>query len=61
MATSTRPTVFRPRGVAEKLDCSMKVVYALIASGDLRAIRVGTEYRILAEDFETFLREQATA
>jgi excisionase family DNA binding protein len=61
MATATRPPALRPKGIANKLDCSLKVVYALIASRQLRAIRVGTEYRILAADFDAFLREQSTA
>lgn len=54
-------TLLRVREVANDLDSSNKFVYGLISSGQLRAIRVGTEYRIRAADFEAFLASQATA
>ena len=45
-ATPRIEPVQRVREVAKRLDCSRDAVYALIASGQLRAIRVGRLLRV---------------
>lgn len=45
-ATPTVEPVQRVPEVAKRLDCSRDAVYGLIASGELRAIRVGRLLRV---------------
>lgn len=44
--------------VAGRLRVSTMTVYRLIRSGELPAVRVGRNYRVQAEDLETYLDEQ---
>ena len=46
--------------VAELLKVSEATVRTWIHEGELRAIRIGREFRISAEDLEAFLNERAT-
>ena len=50
----------RPKAAAAMLDVSVKLIYKLIDSGELRAIRVGRCVRILAESLQDFIRRNAT-
>ncbi len=50
----------RPKAAAAMLDVSIKLVYRLIASGELRAVRVGRCVRILTESLQEFLRRNET-
>ena len=42
--------------VAEKLKVSDRTVRNWVESGKLKAFRFGLQYRIKAEDFETFIK-----
>ncbi len=44
--------------VAEYLRVSPKTVYRFIARGDLRAAKIGKEWRVKREDLHSFLREK---
>jgi excisionase family DNA binding protein len=46
--------------VAELLKVSEATVRTWIHSGDLRAIRVGREYRLVVKDLDQFLETRAT-
>jgi excisionase family DNA binding protein len=46
--------------VAELLKISEATVRTWIHNGDLRAIRVGREYRVVVKDLEGFLEARAT-
>jgi len=43
--------------VAEQLKMNLLTIYDFIREGRLAAIRFGRTYRILATDFEKFIRE----
>ncbi len=44
--------------VADQLRVSTMTVYRLIRRGELAAVRVGRNYRVRAEDLETYLGAQ---
>ena len=46
--------------VREILNVGMPAVYALVSSGELRALRVGKSFRIEADDLESFLGPRYT-
>jgi excisionase family DNA binding protein len=46
------------KGVSHALNCSDKTTRKLIERGELRAFRVGTEYRVLPEDLHAFITSQ---
>ena len=48
--------VYTPAQVAEELNVSQQSIYNWIASGRLRAIRVGRHWRIRAADLEEFVK-----
>lgn len=50
---------YRPREVAEMLNCDIKTVYALIAKSKLKAAKIGRAYRVSAESLNN-LFEQST-
>lgn len=43
------------KAVARRLDVSEDMIYKLIRSGQLAAIRIGTEYRISEEDYADYI------
>ena len=49
-----------PVEVAALLQCHARTVHRLIKRGELRAVKVGREYRIRREDYEAYLDAQAT-
>lgn len=44
--------------VADQLRVSTMTIYRLIRSGELPAVRVGRNYRVRAEELETYLQGQ---
>ena len=46
--------------VAELLGCHFRTVHRLIHRQELRAVKVGREFRIARQDYEAYLREQGT-
>jgi excisionase family DNA binding protein len=51
--------LLKPKQIAERLNCSLANVYALIGSGKLPAISVGVGgkgLRVADEDFQTFIQ-----
>jgi excisionase family DNA binding protein len=50
-----RMRYYTPRQVAELLQLTPQVIYEYIKAGKLPAIRLGTRYRISAEDLDRFL------
>ena len=50
-----------PKAVARNLDISIATVYRLIRCGDIPAIRVGGQYRILAEDLDKYIERLRVA
>ena len=44
--------------VADQLRVSTMTIYRLISSGELPAVRVGRNYRVRAEELETYLQGQ---
>ncbi|MCL2788262.1 MAG: helix-turn-helix domain-containing protein [Micrococcales bacterium] len=54
---STRVETLTPAQVAERLGMSRSTVLRRIASGELRATKVGTHHRIPLTDFEQFSHE----
>lgn len=55
MTLAEFPDVGRVEHVAAVLDCSKWCVYDLIASGDLKAIRLGRALRVTRRALEAFL------
>lgn len=49
------PAALRVQQVARSLDCSTGTVYGLVASGQLRGVRVGRLLRVRPEDLARFL------
>lgn len=49
------------RDVAELLGVNYQLIYRLIRSGELPAIRLGRVYRVTQEDLNTYLHNQKTA
>lgn len=49
------PLMFSTRQIAERLSLSDRQVKRIIASGDLRAYRIGRSVRIADEDLAAFL------
>jgi len=47
--------------VAEMLGVNYQLIYRLIRSGDLPAIRLGRIYRVTQEDLNTYLKKQKTS
>jgi excisionase family DNA binding protein len=41
--------------VAEKLGCTYQTVYKLVKSGELKAFRVGSDYRVRPEVLEALM------
>lgn len=60
-AMSTTHLVLTPAEVAERLRVSKMTVLRLIYSGELPALRVGRQFRIPAEDVESYLTRQRVA
>jgi excisionase family DNA binding protein len=52
------PPPMSPRDVAGYLHVSIAVVYRLIASGHLRAAKVGGQYRITTAALHKFLEDE---
>ena len=50
-----KPDALRVSEVASRIQCNPKTVYALIARGQLRAVRLGRVLRVPAESLEAFL------
>ncbi len=50
------PSVLTPRQVAERLVVHERTVIRLIERGELRALKVGRQWRIPKEAFEAYLR-----
>lgn len=48
-------TFFSPEEVAEKLDLNVRTVRRYIRDGQLKATRIGKQYRITANDFQVFV------
>lgn len=53
---SLTPQLFRPRTLAREWDMSPSMVYKLIASGELTAVKVGRSTRVSGEAAADFLR-----
>ena len=47
--------LLRPQDVAERLQVSRRMIYSLIARGDLRSCRVGGAIRIHPDDLADYL------
>lgn len=59
LAESINPNKFyAPKEVAAMLKVSKRVVYRLIDIGELRAFKVGAQWRILGADLIDFLKEK---
>ncbi len=50
--------LLRPQEVAEALSLGVSTVYAMCASGELRAVRRGRSVRVSVEEVQRWIREQ---
>jgi excisionase family DNA binding protein len=46
--------------VAQLLSCTQRMVQLLIKSGQMRALLVGSDYRISQKDYEAFVKAHET-
>lgn len=52
------PQLLRPREISQRLGLSRAMVYRLIESGELKAIRIGKSIRIDANELTRFIDER---
>lgn len=52
------PQLLRPREISQRLGLSRAMVYRLIESGELKAIRIGKSIRVDAAEFARFVDER---
>lgn len=57
MSDQVRAAVVRPQAIATVLDVSVDKIYVDIKSGELRAVRIGRELRILRVEAVTYLEK----
>lgn len=55
--TAERPAYYTADEVAQELRVTPRTILRLIERGDLRAVRVGKQYRIPRESLEAFLKQ----
>ena len=51
---------YSTKELAELLGLAQRTIYRYIDSGDLRAIKIGDQWRISRSDLDTFLSERVT-
>ncbi len=51
---------YRAEDLADKLDVNIMTIYRYIKAGKLKAYKIGKEYRIDKQEFETFLNKVST-
>ena len=51
---------YKAEDLAEKLDVNIMTIYRYIKSGKLNAYKIGKEFRIGKEEFESFLTKHST-
>jgi excisionase family DNA binding protein len=62
-AVATEPVpvmLLRPHDAAIALGCSFKTVYRLIARGELRTVRLGSDLRIPLDALHAFIERNTT-
>lgn len=52
-------TVFTVRQIANAWDCSTRTIHRMINRGELKALRIGRSFRIVADDLKNWANAQA--
>jgi excisionase family DNA binding protein len=56
----TAQSYIAPKAVAERLAVSVKLIYKLVAAGELKAVKIGRCVRVLMDSLQDFLDRHAT-
>ena len=48
-------TFYTAKELSEKLECNIMTIYRYIKAKKLKAYKIGKEFRVEREDFQTFL------